>query len=46
MSVYSSSLILMLEAGMGTGNVPCGIGLIEPAENSADSLLISGGAVK
>ena len=35
----------MLKGGMGIGNVPCGIGLIEPAENSVDSLFIRSGAV-
>ena len=38
-----SSLIWVLETGMGIGNVPCGIGHIKPAENSADSLLIRSG---
>ena len=28
---------------MGIGNVPCGIGHIKPAKNSADSLLIRSG---
>ena len=37
-----SSLILVLEAGMGIGNVPCGIGHVKPAENSA---LIRSGTV-
>ena len=38
-------IILVLEAGMEIGNVPCGIGHIKPAENGADSLLIRSGTV-